>query len=60
MFIFLGLGIFAFDHPYEKMGPGMFFVTLLIVNFTRFLNISFISFCVNRSRSEESKISKKF
>ena len=52
VFLFLGMGLFAFNHPYEKMGWGLVITTILNLNFARFLNIMITSKLVNWSRSE--------
>ena len=52
VFLFLGMGLFAFNHPYEKMGWGLVITTILNLNFARFLNIMITSKLVNCSRSE--------
>ena len=53
VFIFLGLGLFAFNHPYEKMGYWMLPLTLANVCIARFLNITIVSFLVNKSRTHK-------
>jgi sodium/hydrogen exchanger 8 len=52
VFIFLGLGLFAFDHPYEEMGVWMVILTLLNVTFARILNVYIVSWIVNKFRKE--------
>ena len=59
VFLFLGIGLFAFNHPFEKMGLGLVFTTILNLNIARFLNILVTSRLVNWSRSDESKLPKK-
>ncbi len=59
VFIFLGLGLFAFNHPYDQMGYWMVPLTIINLSIARFLNISIVSYLVNKSRSEK-KISNKF
>lgn len=58
VFLFLGIGVFAFDHPYELMGAGTFVLTIINLNIARFLNIWITSWLVNRNRTENSKIPK--
>ena len=58
VFLFLGIGLFAFKHPYDKMGWGLVITTIINVNLARFLNIFFVSQLVNCSR-EESKLGPK-
>jgi len=56
VFLFLGMGLFAFDHPYQELS--ILFVLLTIVNLfvARALNIGIVSWLVNKGRSSESKI----
>ena len=56
VFLFLGIGVFAFEHKYEEMGVGTFLFTVLNLNIARALNVQIVSWWVNRSRSEKSKI----
>ena len=58
VFLFLGIGLFAFNHPYEKMGWGLVITTILNLNLARFLNILIVTSLVNCSR-QESKIQPK-
>jgi len=50
VFIFLGIGLFAFNHPYEQMGWWMMPLTILNLSIARFLNIAIVSYLVNKSR----------
>ena len=59
VFLFLGVGVFAFDHPYEQMGIGTFVLAMINLNLARFLNISIVTWLVNRSRSDTTKIGNK-
>lgn len=59
VFLFLGIGLFAFNHPYEKMGVGLAITTVLNLNFARFLNIVIVTSLVNWSRTENTKIPPK-
>lgn len=59
VFLFLGIGLFAFNHPFKEMGAGLFLTTILNLNFSRFLNIRFCTFLNNLARSDESKIKPK-
>ena len=58
VFLFLGIGLFAFNHPYEKMGWGLILTTFINLNIARFFNITVVSFLVNLSRKEH-KINRK-
>jgi len=57
VFLFLGIGLFAFNHPFEKMGWGLALTTIINLNFARFLNIFITTNLVNLTRTE-SKIPK--
>ena len=59
VFIFLGIGVFAFDHPMEQLNAGGIILSVINLNIARFLNIYIVSRCVNYSRSEATKISSK-
>ena len=59
VFLFLGIGIFAFEHPFKEMGIGLFLTSILNLNLSRFLNVRFCTWCANFTRSEESKIKPK-
>ena len=59
VFLFLGIGLFAFNHPYEKMGAGLAITTVLNLNFARFLNVMIVTGLVNCSRTEQTKIPLK-
>jgi len=59
VFLFLGIGLFAFHHPYEKMGVGFVIATILNLNFARFLNVMITTSLVNCSRTEKTKIPNK-
>jgi len=58
VFLFLGIGLFAFNHPYEKMGWGLVITTILNLNFARALNILITTYFVNCSRTK-NKIGAK-
>ena len=58
VFLFLGIGLFAFNHPFEKLGIGLTITTILNLNFARFLNILIVTKLVNCSRMT-TKISGK-
>lgn len=50
VFIFLGLGLFSFNHPYEQLGWGTIPLTIINLGIARFLNIWIVSYLVNKSR----------
>ena len=58
VFIFLGLGVFAFDHPTTQVGVMQIVLTILNLNIARFLNVWIVSFLVNKTRTE-SVLNKK-
>ena len=51
VFIFLGIGVSAFDHPTQKVGAGAIIQTILILNFARFCNVGIVTWLVNRTRT---------
>ena len=55
----MGLGLFAFNHPYKEMGWGMIPLTILNLCISRALNIGTVSYLVNKSRTNK-KITRKF
>lgn len=59
VFLFLGIGVFAFDHPLAEIGAGAVILATVNFNIARLLNILIVSFLVNRTRSEETRITKK-
>ena len=59
MFIFLGLGLTAFNHPYDRMGWAMVPLTIINLSVARALNIGIVSYLVNKSRVH-NKITRKF
>jgi NhaP-type Na+/H+ or K+/H+ antiporter len=52
VFIFLGIGVFAFEHDMEKIGIKGLLLSIINFNIARFLNIRIVTFFVNKSRSE--------
>lgn len=59
VFIFLGIGLFAFEHPYKEMGILMVVLTILNLKVARFFNVWIVSFFVNKFRNKH-KIDNKF
>jgi sodium/hydrogen exchanger 8 len=53
VFIFLGIGLFAFNHPYQQTGVFLIIVTVLNINLARVLNLLTVTFLINKSRSKE-------
>ena len=58
VFLFLGFGLFAFSHPYAETGASTIIVTIVNLNIARFVNVSVVSWLVNKSRST-TKLNKK-
>jgi NhaP-type Na+/H+ or K+/H+ antiporter len=56
VFLFLGMGLFAFEHPYEQISIIFVLLTFLNLYAARALNIGIVSYLVNLGRSNESKI----
>jgi sodium/hydrogen exchanger 8 len=56
VFLFLGMGLFAFDHPYDQLSLTFVLTTIFNINIARALNVLTVSWIVNKTRSEESKI----
>lgn len=55
VFLFLGMGCFAIDHPMEEMGWGLFVGTLINLNIARLINIGFVSLIVNCGKKKGDK-----
>lgn len=60
VFLFLGIGLFAFKHPFKELGWGLFVTTILNLNFARLLNVSVVTWIVNRTRGKTKINSKEF
>ena len=58
MFLFLGIGLTAFNHPYKKMGWGLLITGIINLNVARGLNVLIVSAIANTSRTK-NKISWK-
>ena len=54
VFLFLGIGLVVFDHPFQECGWGTIFTTILNLNVARFLNIFICTWIVNRYRTPET------
>lgn len=52
VFIFLGVGLFAFNHPYKQLGWGLPITTILNLNIARFFNVWIVSWLVNKARNK--------
>lgn len=59
VFLFLGIGLVAFKHPFSSLGWGTMLTTILNLNIARLLNISICTFIVNRYRTEQTKFNLK-
>ena len=53
VFIFLGMALFAFKHPYEEMGSWMIPLTIINLSVARLLNVGVVSYLVNKSRTQK-------
>ena len=56
VFVFLGIGLFAFDHPFKSIGFGAIILSIVNLNLARLFNIFVVTKIVNWSRSETTKI----
>jgi sodium/hydrogen exchanger 8 len=52
VFIFLGIGIFAFNHPTDKVGFGAVLLGLINFGVARLLNVFTVTTIVNRTRTD--------
>lgn len=52
VFIFLGIGVFAFEHPTDKMTVWTALLTIFNLLFARFLNVMVVSALTNCTRSK--------
>jgi solute carrier family 9 (sodium/hydrogen exchanger), member 8 len=59
VFVFLGMGVFAFHHPYRQMGWTLMFGNLVIVHIARGVNV-LICTCLCNFRRFKSPITKIF
>lgn len=51
VFLFLGIGLTAFNHPFKKMGWGLCITTIVNLNVARAINVLICSWLANRSRT---------
>lgn len=59
VFIFLGIGLFAFDHPFTNVSVLTILLSIVNLNFARAVNIILVSKLVNLFRSDQTKINSK-
>ena len=59
VFVFLGIGLFAFDHPMDKISISTILLSIVNLNIARGLNILIVSKLVNLVRSEKTRINGK-
>lgn len=52
VFIFLGIGVFAFEHPTQKMSFWTVLLTIFNLSLARFLNVTIVSTLTNCTRSK--------
>lgn len=62
VFIFLGMGIFAFNHPHKEMGAVLLISSILIINIARYCNVTFVCALSNsyRNKHNEKPIKKSY
>jgi len=62
VFLFLGIALSAFHHPFAKMGVLLFLGVFIIIHFSRFLNVAAVFKISNNHRwyYKEWIVSKKF
>lgn len=51
VFIFLGIGVFAFEHPTDKVGGLAIFLSVLNFFLARLFNIGIVTYLVNKTRT---------
>lgn len=59
VFVFLGIGLFAFDHPFHQVGFSTIFLAIINLNIARAINVLIVSKIVNMTRSEQTRITGK-
>jgi NhaP-type Na+/H+ or K+/H+ antiporter len=59
VFVFLGMGMFAFSQPYQDCSIWFILTTIVNLNIARALNIFSVTWFVNKTRSPDSKIGIK-
>jgi solute carrier family 9 (sodium/hydrogen exchanger), member 8 len=60
VFLFLGIGLFAFEHPFQELGWGLFITTIINLNLSRLLNVGVCTFLINKTRTETKFSTKEF
>ena len=59
VFVFLGVAVFAIDHPIYEIGWGTIITTFVNLNLARFINVFLCSWIVNYGRDEGSQLTYK-
>jgi sodium/hydrogen exchanger 8 len=59
VFVFLGIGLFAFDHPFNQISVSTIILSIINLNIARAINVFIVSFFVNIFRSNKTKITPK-
>ena len=59
VFVFLGIGLFAFDHPLDQIRTSTIILSIVNLNIARALNIIIVCKLVNTVRSEATIITPK-
>lgn len=59
VFVFLGIGLFAFDHPFNQISVWTIVLSIINLNIARAFNVIIVTKMVNYFRSEKTKITCK-
>lgn len=59
VFVFLGIGLFAFEHPFKSINVLTIVLSIINLNIARAFNILIVSKIVNIFRSDRTKITPK-
>ena len=52
VFIFLGIGVFAFEHPTDQVSVFAIFLSILNFGLARLFNVLTVTFLVNKTRTK--------
>lgn len=59
VFVFLGIGLFAFDHPMDQISFSTIILSIVNLNIARAINVLIVSKLVNLTRSNKTRITGK-
>jgi sodium/hydrogen exchanger 8 len=59
VFLFLGIGCFAIDHPISEMGWGLPLWTFINLNIARAINIGVVGLIINCTREKKTRLNWK-